>query len=355
MGASESTSIHVSFNRSNLFYFAGEQITGNIAFQNTHDKLTLDEIFLEFVGEAGYTTRETRRHHDNNGRSHTEYYTEYHQIPFMIHRIPVVQPQQGQRELTLYRGQYSWPFEFTLPQCLPPSSLPLRVAYPYVKYYVRIVLDKSWYKPNAKQVYPLTIFPRVNICQHPSSSQAMLVSQTNRKKVNLQGRIVQNGVVPGEKLSLELQLQNPKRVEIKRIEATFIQHRQIGQSQQSETIFRMELPDVREFSDMNLHRTFDLYIPSGYLSPTYVYATQCCGPALGIAYNYELKLDVHVRGLFTDFKVNIPVLVGTDTSYDHAPVHIINNFDEQSIPSAPAFDYEEPPPSYESIVTNGKQ
>ena len=101
MGASESTSIHVTFNRSNLFYFAGEQITGNIAFQNTHDKLTLDEIFLEFVGEAGYTTRETRRHNDSNGRSRTEHYTEYHQIPFMIYRIPVVQPQQGQVNISV--------------------------------------------------------------------------------------------------------------------------------------------------------------------------------------------------------------------------------------------------------------
>ena len=97
MGASESAEIQVSFNRPNLFYHAGEQISGNIAFQNTHDKLTLDEIFLEFIGELGYTTRETRCRHDSNGRPQTEHYTEYHRIPFITIRIPVVRPQHGHR------------------------------------------------------------------------------------------------------------------------------------------------------------------------------------------------------------------------------------------------------------------
>ncbi|UJR16131.1 hypothetical protein I4U23_003042 [Adineta vaga] len=356
MGASESTSIDVSFNRPNLFYFAGEQITGNISFKNTRDKLTLDGIFLEFIGEAGYTTREARRRHDSSGRSNTEYYTEYHQIPFITHRIPVIEPQHGQRELYLYRGQHSWPFEFVLPQCLPPSSLPLRVLYPYIKYYVRIVLDKPWYKPNAKQVHTLTIFPRVNINQIPNAQQSVLSTQSNRKKVNLQGHLIQNGVVPGEKLSLNINLLNPKRADIKRIEATLIQHRQIALSQQSETIFRMELPELHEFNGTNFHQIFELPIPSDYLSPTYTYTTQCCGPSLGIAFNYELKLDVKVRGLFTDFKVSMPVLIGTDTSYDEQPPSFMNNFDHIPIASAPAYDYEEvPPPTYESIITNVKQ
>ncbi len=96
MGASESAEIHVSFNRPNLFYFAGEQITGNISFQNTHEKLTLDEIFLEFIGEIGYTTRETRHRKDSNGHATTENYTEYHRIPFINFRLSVVRPENGQ-------------------------------------------------------------------------------------------------------------------------------------------------------------------------------------------------------------------------------------------------------------------
>jgi hypothetical protein len=352
MGASESAEIRVSFNRPNLFYFSGEQISGNISFQNTHDKLTLDEIFLEFIGELGYTTQETRRRHDNDGRAHTEHYTEYHRIPFITIRFPVVQPQYGQRELTLYRGQYSWPFEFLIPQCLPPSSVPSTITYPYVKYYTRIVLDKPWYKPNAKQVHNLIIFPRVNLHDIQPAQQSVPFSHINRKKVQLHGCLVKGGVTPGEKLSIHMDLHNPKQSEIKRIEATLYQHRQVAQSHHAEVIFRTDLPNLREFNGKEFHQTFDLQIPAVQLAPTYTYMPQCCGPSLAICYHYELKLEVKSRGLFTDFKVNVPVIVGTEPTADQQG--LINNFDEINTASAPAYDYDEPPPSYESIVKDVK-
>jgi hypothetical protein len=96
MGASGSTELQVNFNRPSLFYFAGEQISGNIIFQNTQDKLTLDAIVLECIGEVGYTTQESRQHYDHNGNTRTETYTQNHVIPFMNIRIPVAQPQYGQ-------------------------------------------------------------------------------------------------------------------------------------------------------------------------------------------------------------------------------------------------------------------
>lgn len=254
--------------------------------------------------------------------------------------------------MTLYRGQHSWPFEFVLPQCLPPTSLPIRVAYPYVKYYVRIVLDKPWYKPNAKQVYVLTVFPRVNPNQAFYTSQPALSSHSNRKKVHLQAYLLQNGVVPGENISLDLTLNNPKRTEIKRIEATFIQHRQIAHSQQSEVIFRTELPVIHEFRDTNLHRVFELPVPAIRLSPTYAYASQCCETSLGIAFHYELKLDVRVRGLFTDFKLSLPVVLGTDGSCDLQ--QLTGCCVDLSMASAPPYVYDEPPPSYESVIADAK-
>jgi hypothetical protein len=96
MGAGGSSEIQVSFSRPSLFYFAGEQIAGTISFQNAQEKLTLDRIFLECVGELGYTTQEVRHYHDKEGHPKTEHYTKHHQIPFMNVRIPVAQPQYGQ-------------------------------------------------------------------------------------------------------------------------------------------------------------------------------------------------------------------------------------------------------------------
>jgi hypothetical protein len=96
MGANESTEIQVNFNRPSLFYFAGDKIRGNISFQNTDDRLILDEIFLEFVGELGFATQETGHSSDNPGNSQPEHYTEYHSMPFINLRLSIVQPQNGQ-------------------------------------------------------------------------------------------------------------------------------------------------------------------------------------------------------------------------------------------------------------------
>ena len=78
------------------FYFTNEIISGKININIQEEKLEAKKIFLTFIGEIGYTTLEKRYHRDNNGQSHTEHYTEYHRIPFMNVRLPVVRPQDGQ-------------------------------------------------------------------------------------------------------------------------------------------------------------------------------------------------------------------------------------------------------------------
>ncbi|CAF1572645.1 unnamed protein product [Rotaria magnacalcarata] len=353
MGANESAEIQVNFNHPNSFYSAGEQITGNISFQSTHEKLTLDGLFLEFIGELGFTTRETKQQSDSNGRTRAEPFTEYHRIAFMTVCFPVVQPQYGQHEIILYRGQYSWPFQFTLPQCLPPSSVPMTIEYPYVKYFMRVVLNKPWYKLNKKQIYPLIIFPRVSLNQIPSAQQAVPFAHANRKKLQVDGHLLRAGFIAGSKLSFQISLQNPKRCEIKKIVATLIQHRQIAQTHHSEIIFRSDLVDLHEFSGTQFDRIYNLQIPSVHLAPTYTYMSQCCAPSINVDFNYELKLDVKARGLFTDFTLRVPVIIGTEPTLDQQ--ELINSYVEMPPPSAPVYDFDEPPPAYESVVSNFKQ
>lgn len=115
----------------------------------------------------------------------------------------------------------------------------------------------------------------------------------------------------------------------------------------------MDLPNLREFSGAEYHQTFDLQIPAVQLAPTYTYMPQCCGPSLAIGFHYELKLEIKARGLFTDFKINVPVIVGTEPLSNQ--LELANTFVETDRPSAPVYDYDEPPPSYESVVSDVKQ
>jgi hypothetical protein len=100
MGAQESIGLDVNFNHPDLFYFAGEQITGNISFRNTHDKLSVDEICLEVIGELGYR-KEARPPLGDLDYPALERYTEHHRIPFMKILISVVQPPSGQVKISI--------------------------------------------------------------------------------------------------------------------------------------------------------------------------------------------------------------------------------------------------------------
>jgi len=115
----------------------------------------------------------------------------------------------------------------------------------------------------------------------------------------------------------------------------------------------MDLPDIREFNGRDFHQTFHLPVPAVQLAPTYTYMPQCCGRSLAVGFHYELKLEVKARGLFTDFSVSVPVIVGTEPTSNQEP--LVNTFFEASPPSAPAYDYDEPPPSYESVIADVKQ
>lgn len=96
MGAGNSTELRITFDRPNLFYYAGEPVSGTVIFQNTQDKVTIDKVLVEFTGELGYTTQESRQVLENNGGSRSESYTEHHTVTFINIHIPVAQPQYGQ-------------------------------------------------------------------------------------------------------------------------------------------------------------------------------------------------------------------------------------------------------------------
>jgi hypothetical protein len=96
MGASQSTHIQVKFSRPSNFYFPGEAVSGNIFFRNENDTLKLKEIFVELVGELGYTTQGTCSHYDYNGSLIAEQdVTVYHRIPFLTVRTPLAQVNDG--------------------------------------------------------------------------------------------------------------------------------------------------------------------------------------------------------------------------------------------------------------------
>ncbi|CAF2971726.1 unnamed protein product [Rotaria sp. Silwood2] len=313
MGASESIAIQVNLNRPDRFYFVGEQVSGNILFQNDHNQLKLEEIILKLVGELGYTTQESRSSTDINGNTTTENYTDYHDIPFFTISLPLARPIDGQQKMILDRGTYTWPFEFSLPENLPPSSSPNNESYPHIKYYTQVILGRQWYKSNMTKTHIFTISPRMNILHMNDIQETQFFTHQNRKQLRLQCCLLQDVIVPGKTLSFQIKLHNPRRSKIKRIEAIFMQCRQTAFDRHNEIIVSADLPNLNEFNELYLQRNFELLVPNIYLTPTSSFSTSFHGYSHYITVHYELKLQIKSHGVFTDFQLSVPVIVDIET------------------------------------------
>jgi hypothetical protein len=175
----------------------------------------------------------------------------------------------------------------------------------------------------------------------------------NRKQLRLQGCLLHGGIVPGQSLSLQINLYNPQRTSIKSIAATFIQHRETAVDRHNEIIFSVNLPDLSEFNELHLQRHFDLLVPSMYLTPTNNFTTTSYGHLHYINVHYELRLEVMPHGILTKFAVSIPVKVGTETiSEEQKEQEKYRLILSSNTASSHVFNETEMPPSYEMVTKN---
>ena len=90
MGMGKSTAVNVSFNHPNSFYYAGERVAGLVSLRTAHKRLTMKDVFVEFIGEVGYETEPTDNSAASNGHIQTSKHTVYYQISFIDTRYPLI-------------------------------------------------------------------------------------------------------------------------------------------------------------------------------------------------------------------------------------------------------------------------
>jgi hypothetical protein len=211
------------------------------------------------------------------------------------------------------------------------------------------VLDKSRYQRNLKQTYPLTIFPRVNLFHLENGRQSVFQCQTNRQSLQFHVYLHRRGILSGQAISLDIDLQNPERFLIERTEAKLIQHHKVVSDYHKEIIFQVDLSALCNFSEGELHQTFELQIPPVQLSPTFQCTMKSRHSSASINTYYELKLAVTVRGMASSMNFSIPILVGTESLPEQPPSRHNDSFD-MPISYAAALEDVESPPDYESVM-----
>jgi len=349
MGAGNSVCINIHLDGTNPSYFAGEVVSGTVNINIKEGHVKVDEIFISLTGEAGYETKYTVR--STNGAV-VRVDTDHHNKSFLDVKKLLESPPLGQKELVYYPGDYSWRFEIPLPAQLPPSiNQPNK--YPHVRYKLKLVIDKPWYKQNTNEILHLTIFPHVNLVHNPQYLMAISFDNHNRKDVTLKGSINKQGYVPGETITGTLEIENPRRILLKKVHLSLVQHAQVEPNPHEQIIFETNLPALDSRNDERIMEKFSLTIPPLPLAPSYSF----CGGSrhtTTVSVNYCLKFDVKVEGMLTNFDVTAPITLGTesDTKSNQHQLYQTTNFSPNTLsfyPQINADDSTPPPPSYDSI------
>ncbi|CAF2828670.1 unnamed protein product [Rotaria sp. Silwood2] len=347
MGSSNSVNITINLDRLNPLFYAGESISGTTTVNMKEGQVKIDEIFLVLKGETGYTTTHTV--HDSNGSTSTV--IDYHTISFFSEKQILESSRPGEKELVYHAGQHSWRFDIQLPAQLPPTINESH-KYPHVRYYLKFVIDKPWYKRNINETLWLTVFPHINLLSSPECLRPSIFANHNRKHVTLKGNINKLGYVPGEMITGTLEIENPEKILLKQINLNLVQHYQIECNKGKEIIVETILPTIVNRKQENIVEKFSVLIPLAHMAPSYTF-NGGFQHTTNVLVNYFLEFDVKAEGMFTNFDTSIPITIGTesDTKPNQYPLNREHNLLPNSLSYYPEtiMHDEYPPPSYYSI------
>jgi len=244
-------------------------------------------------------------------------------------------------EITLEPGYYSWPFEFILPQKLPPS---IDSSFS-IKYYIMIVVDRPWFPVNCAQDYSLTILPTVDLSIEPEGRESVARSRRNSQQFEFKVYLHNRGILPGQHISLDIDINNPRKLTIEKTKATLLQYQTIVDAEHTEKIFEKDLSNLIDFNQTELHETFELLVPYSHLIPSCSHQIKQLNSSIRTEISYELQLDVKFKDLSDRMNIFIPIIIGTEPLRepidDLPPISYENAVGEMNLP-----------PSYESAIAN---
>jgi hypothetical protein len=179
----------------------------------------------------------------------------------------------------------------------------------------KLFIEKKWYCSNTRHQHPLRIYPRVNLLQIINSQRA-LKFDTKQKDITVIGILQHSGLVPGEQTILSLEISNPNRLAIKRVDVCLIQRYEIEQCRRRLELIRLAVPQLFDNSNEHIRTTCPMTIPAG-IPPSYNFKSKGDRSGVHVNIHYDLKLEVKAKGLFSDFDLQVPVIIGTDST-DHS-------------------------------------
>ena len=347
MGNDSSSGITIDVDRTNLFYYSGETISGTVKLNITEEQLETGKIYISITGEVGYATMRSTPNGDGIHLSPSDYI----QTQFYYKKVSLSGSNMAEQEFIYNRGQYAWPFRIPLIDHLPPTINQPDVV-PRVRYYLEVVIDKPWYKSNIRRKKYLTIYPRVNLLQNPRCLSPSIFECENRKDITLTATMDKLGYVSGESIQFTLDIQNPRKLLIRNINLSMLKYHRIGNRLNQCMLYKIVLPKIENLTNAQIMEMFSIKIPSIQYPPSYKFQGENVNAFVHIY--YMLKLTAKIEGVLTNCHMHIPITLGTEPNSDLNQQQTFESLNisylSNSQPSISDDDDDELPPDYETVM-----
>ncbi|CAF0866847.1 unnamed protein product [Adineta ricciae] len=279
-------------------YKTSETVSGKVKFQNDGQiELKLKNIMIEIAGEIVYYTLRG----PNLAKS-----SDIHVRPF-FNEQHILRSGDAQSSFLLEQGEHIWPFSFCLPDNLPSTLAQSRIKGPSIRYVVRVhFVPSDWLKRRIQKAS----FILVQYHSSPMLSNEIRNESQNSKNIDLQATLHEDFVTPGEKCPLTVNINNPNRVTITRLSMTLIQYQNLGAAGEDEvTVIKKDLNGIDNFQGDKWQNEFQIQIPERIVS-SYTGIPSQWSSRKPLVIRYELCLEAHCTGLFTNVCVRLPFAVG---------------------------------------------
>lgn len=332
MGSGQSVAIRIKADRKSVFYYAGELISGTVYIEIKEGYVAVEQASVVLTGETGFTTTHTII--DSEGSTRTE--TDFNSTCFLSEKQVFATPWRDSKDMIYNPGRYAWRFDIPTPENLPPTiNDPSK--YPHIRYHLKFGIEKPPFNKPLDGIQYVTIYPRVNPANNSQYMNTSVYSNQNRKDVILKGVTEKPSYLPGETIIGAYELTNPRRMLVKKLYLSLIQHAQIDNNSRKEVIVKITLPSLSYTKHEYVAQKFNLVIPELDLAPSCQYFGGYQQQHANINIGYILELAAKVEGVFTNFVVNIPIIMATPstkTTPEYQPPSMPNSY-QNSLPYYP--------------------
>jgi hypothetical protein len=200
-----------------------------------------------------------------------------------------------------------------LAQYLPPSLANIRSSAPHIDYFLQVNLDRSRFHRNIRSQLGIMITPRV---PRPRNVWSVEREEANFGDLYIYGKLLRDYLLIGEPyITLELDIQNPSQTTIKEIMVKLVQGRRLATEYGRALIFKQSLPDIIDFQNNHLHRTFQVpVLPSHLLfAPTTYYRDPGKFNQTWVI-EYTFEVEIKTKLFSTNVILKFPLLVANSTN-----------------------------------------